>query len=86
MSTNDNGARGRLAIEIEPELSKRIEIAAAEKGVSLRDDVVAALGTALASDRGRRPTTDSEDWSTLSVPVFARDWESDADAIYDDLA
>jgi hypothetical protein len=42
----------------------------------------------LAVERhGENGTSDhASEWSQLSVPVFARDWEPDADAVYDDLA
>jgi hypothetical protein len=72
----------RLTVEIEPALRQRVERAAAERGMALKDYVSAALHAAVAS-------TDQETaaaWSRLSMPSFARDWESDADAVYDDLA
>jgi hypothetical protein len=28
--------------------------------------------------------SESAEWSRLSIPSFARDWDSDADEIYDD--
>jgi hypothetical protein len=85
MSTRDERDDARLAIEIEPGLRKRIEAAAAERETSVRDYVVAVLREALDS-RGERPLAQPSEWSQLSVNSFARDWESDADAIYDDLA
>ena len=75
-----------LVIEIEPGLRKRIEAAAAERGVSPRDYVVAALREALNDNGSERWSDQSIAWSQLSAQVFARDWESGADAIYDDLA
>jgi uncharacterized protein (DUF1778 family) len=86
MSTRDEHDKRRLAIEIEPELRKRIETAAALQGVSMRDYVVAALREALDSNGSERPSSLTADWSQLSTRSFARDWESDVDAIYDDLA
>jgi len=47
--------------------------------------VVAALREALESNEAGRPSDQSREWSRLSIPAFARDWESDADAVYDDL-
>ena len=52
----------------------------------MRDYVVAALREALANNGSERPSNQSVEWSQLSVRSFARDWESDADAVYDDLA
>ena len=49
MSTRDERDNARLAIEIEPGLRKRIEAAAAERDMSVRDYVVAALREALDS-------------------------------------
>ena len=81
--TSGQNERGEslLAIAIEPELRERIEAAAAARGMSLRDSVVSALREALnhGQDEGAR------EWSRLSVLAFARDWDSDADAISDDL-
>jgi len=85
MSTRDERDEARLAIEIEPELRKRIEAAAAERDMPVRDYVVAALREALES-RDERPSSQSSEWSQLSVASFGRDWESDADPISDNLA
>jgi hypothetical protein len=86
MSTRNERDESFLSVEIEIELRNRIEAAAAERDMSLRDYVAAALHDALDSQRVARPSNQSDAWSRLSVPSFARDWESDADAIYDDLA
>ncbi len=86
MTTRDDRNKARLAIEIEPELRQRIETAAAERGMAVRDYVVAVLHNALASSGAERPSDASGEFSRLSIPSFARDWESDADAVYDDLA
>jgi hypothetical protein len=73
MSTGNSGRRSRLPIEVEPELRQRIEEAATQPDGSVR-----------------RPAPDEHDdrraWSALSAPSFARDWQSDADAIYGDPA
>jgi hypothetical protein len=86
MSTRNERDESFFSIEIESELRNRIEAAAAERGMSLRDYVAAALHDALDSQGIARPSHQSDEWSRLSSPSFARDWESDADAIYDDLA
>jgi DNA-binding protein YbaB len=85
MAMRNEHGKTRLAIEIKPELRQRIESAAAEEGVSLRDYVVAALQEALEQPKATEETAASGAWSRLSVPSFAREWDSDADAIYDDL-
>ena len=86
MSMGDEREGSRLTIEVEPELGRRIEAAAAERRVSVGDYVVAALREALDGDRAARASGEATAWSQLSARSFARDWESDADAAYDDLA
>lgn len=86
MSPRDERDEPRLAIEIVPGLRKRIEAAAALRGVSVWDYVAAALREALDSNGEERSPNQYADWSRLSTRSFARDWESDADAVYDDLA
>ena len=82
MATQEERDPSRLAIEIEPELRQRIETAAAGRGMSLRDYVVAALRVALKHNGAERTAAE---WGQLSARSFARDWESDADAVYDDI-
>lgn len=82
----DTFDESRLSIEIEPELRAAIESAAANKGISIRDYVVVVLEAALAENGDDRDATASRRWSHLSSRSFGRDWESPADAIYDDLA
>ena len=83
MSMGDEGDGSRLTIELEPELGRRIEAAAAERRVSVSDYVVAALRGALDGDRAARASDEAAAWSRLSADSFARDWESEADAAYD---
>ena len=56
------------------------------RGVSVRGYVVTVLQVAVAQHRDATFLEGSAAWSRLSVAVFARDWELDADAVYDDLA
>src|SRR4051794_27823487 len=86
MTSPDQPGSLHLEIEIEPALRKHIEAAAAQRGVSLRDYVVLALREAVEYANTVELTQSSREWSQLSVASFARDWESDADAVYDDLA
>ena len=85
MSARDERDDALLAIDIEPQLRQRIEAAAAERDMSVRDYVVAVLREVL-DNRAERPFAQPSEWSQLSVRSFACDWESDADAIYDDMA
>jgi len=74
-------------VEMEPELRQRVEEVATERRLSLGDYVIRVLQDAvdrrsvIAESNGGDPA-----WSQLSSHSFARDWESDADAIYDDMA
>jgi len=84
--TAENERFSSLSIEVEAELWQRIDAAAAARRLSTRDFVVATLRQAVDDHGGSdRPATTSE-WSQLATSAFARDWESDADAVYDDLA
>lgn len=53
--------------------------------VSVRDYVIAALRRALTA-AGAEGEDESRAWSRLSEAVFARDWDSEEDSAYDDLA
>jgi plasmid stability protein len=68
----------RLSIEVDAELRRELKVAAAERDVSVREYVLAALRQALAAEERR-------DWSRMSEPAFAREWDSDADSEYDRL-
>lgn len=85
MSTADEDQLARPAIEIEPELRARVEAAAAERGLSVQDYVAAVLRLAVERHGENGTSGQAREWSQLSAPAFARDWESDADAVYDDL-
>lgn len=75
-----------LEIEIDAELRRRLEAAAAQRGLPVRDDVVSVIRRVV--DDGSSPARSpiDADWSRLSATVFARDWKSDADAVYGNLA
>ncbi len=75
----EESRRTRLSIDVDADLRRRIKIAAAEKDMSFRDLVVSILSEALAAAE----ETDRRAWTSLSAASFARDWSSDADAIYD---
>lgn len=69
-------SRVRLSLDVDPELRRRLKIAAAA-----RDETIAAYVERLV-----RQALDEDDttvWSRISAPVFARDWDSPEDAVYD---
>lgn len=86
MPSPDQAGITHIEIEIEPELRRRMEAVAAQRGVSLRDYIVIALQEAVANANTVELTQSSREWRQLSVTSFARDWESEADAVYDELA
>jgi hypothetical protein len=61
-----------------------VKAAAASRDLSLRDYVELALRRALKADVLEE--AERRDWSRLSARSFARDWESEEDRAYDQLA
>jgi len=70
--------RVRLSVAIDPELHRKLKIAAAAHDMTITAYVTRAIEHALAGEGADAA------WSSLSAPVFARDWESEEDAVYDD--
>lgn len=68
----------RLSIEVDGDLRRRLKIAAAQRDVTVREFVLAAVERALEAETG-------QGWSRLSEASFARDWDSESDNIYDRL-
>lgn len=84
MSTNSSIRTVRLSIDVEPELRKQIKVAATQCDQSIREFVLESVVRQLAVLRSRG--ANDRAWSQLSAPSFARDWESDEDAVYDDAS
>ena len=85
MGAENQSRRARLSIDVGPELRRQIELAAAERNVSVCDYVVAILRRALAGERDEA-SPEARGWAQLSARSFARDWESEEDRAYDRLA
>ena len=85
MMSSAERRRTRLSIEIEPELRREIESAAAENALSLHDYVVAVLRRALDEEQDNALAVNRA-WAQLSARSFARDWNSDEDRVYDHLS
>lgn len=77
MASNTERHRARLSIDVEPELQRRIKIAAAKRNLSVREYVINVLRHALAADEsGETPNGEAaRAWS--SARSFARDRDSD---------
>jgi hypothetical protein len=86
MPTPNEPEHSTLVLDLEPELRRQIETAASERGISIRDYVSSVLRDSLKRNQAQSEHDQSVAWTRLSIPSFSRDWESDADAIYDDLA
>lgn len=68
----------RLSIEVDSALLKRLSLGASERKITVREYVLSAVECELGSES-------DDDWSRVSEASFARDWESDADAVYDHM-
>ena len=86
MSPTSTGQRVRLSIDVEPGLRRKIKIAAANRDLSIRDYVESVLRQAIAQEDSGETSADSAAWTQLSTRSFARDWESEADQVYDQLS
>ena len=79
------GQRVRLSVDIELELRKRLKLVATERAMTVHDYVVDLLRHALTEAERERAEAESSNWTPLSAQAFARDWESEADRVYDRL-
>ena len=84
MASDSKVRRARLSIDVEPELRRKIKLAAAERESSIRDYVVAILQRALAEEERGEGRNESAAWTRLATRSFARDWDSDEDRVYDE--
>ena len=75
--------KDRLLIDVERDLRQQIERAAARQSVSMQDYVISVLRRAAVLDEHENADVG---WGRLSARSFARDWESDEDAVYDSLS
>ena len=66
----------RLSIEVDADLCRRLEAAAAQHDVTVQQYVLAAVEHTLEVE-------DRKDWARLSEPSFDRDWNSQDDEVYD---
>lgn len=86
MATNSENRWTRLSIDIEPELQRKIQIAASRKDLSVRDYVITVLQHALVVEEDGEAPSDEAEWARLSARSFARDWDSDEDQVYESPA
>ena len=74
-------ARVRLSADVDPELRRRVRIAAASTDRSVSDWIEGAVRREL-----EREESETGPISRASVPAFGRDWGSEEDSAYDELA
>jgi uncharacterized protein (DUF1778 family) len=77
-------SRPRISLDVDPEVRRRIRLAAAKRDVSIRQYVMDALRERLREDLG----DDGESLLVLTAkgdPVLAALWDNDRDAAYDRL-
>src|SRR3954453_12186673 len=80
MSTSGE-RRTRLSIDVEPELRRRIEIAAAARDLSVREYVEAILRQALEAEAQGADAAEQAAWSTLPSRGLTRHVEQDETSI-----
>jgi hypothetical protein len=66
-------------VEVDPELRRRIKMAAVAHDETVREYMVTAVTRRLEEDSA------AATWGALSYSSFARDWDSEEDAVYDQL-
>ena len=84
MKAHEGGRTTQLTVEVEPELRAQIERVAAERDLSVPEFVVAVLHRAVSAEDDA--SGEGSAWAQISTRAFARDWDSDADRVYDDLS
>lgn len=70
----------RLSIDVSPALRTRLKIAAARRGLSLREYCLQAIQERLQQEAEEKSQADRS-WAHLSATAFARDWSSEADSV-----
>ncbi len=83
--TKPKDRRVRLSVEVDPALHRRVKIAAAERDMTMKEYVVEILEGVAAEEMRGRGNPEDTDLARLSAGVFARDWESEEDSVYDNL-
>lgn len=80
--------RVRLSADVEPELRRRVRVAAAASDRKLSDWISDAVKRELEREEAEAEsrTKDDAHISQASLRAFERDWASEDDAVYDELA
>jgi hypothetical protein len=76
--------RPRISIDVEPELRRRLRLAAAKRDVTVRQYVLEAIETRLRQDATEERAAAAV-LTAESDPVLAELWDNELDAAYDRL-
>ncbi|MBI5482493.1 MAG: hypothetical protein HY906_26795 [Deltaproteobacteria bacterium] len=74
--------RPRISIDVQPELRRRLRVAAAKCDVSVREYVIETLTLKLREDLGE-PGEETGALTARTDPVLAELWDNPRDAEYD---
>lgn len=72
----------RISFEVEPEVHRAVRVAAASRGMTVRQFMLEALEEYLKQGTNRQ---DTEEVFGISVPALQRDWDNELDAEYDEF-
>ncbi len=81
-SMTSSAKRPRISIDVQPDVRRRLRLAAAKRDLTLRQYVLEAIESRLREDLG----DDGEDALALTAkadPVLAELWDNPKDAAYD---
>lgn len=80
--------RVRLSADVDPELRRRVRIAAARKDRKVSDWIAEAVRRELEREdlEAEQQGSHTASVSQASVRSFERDWASEDDAVYDEFA
>lgn len=76
--------RPRISVDVDPEIRRRIRLAAAKRDVSVRQYIADALQERLREDLGEYQERLTA-LTAMADPVLATLWDNDKDAAYDHL-
>lgn len=82
MEAKEKRRRVRLSLEVEPELHRRVKLAATRRDMTIREYVVGILEESAGDEVGGQ----TETLPRMSASAFARDWDSEEDRAYDGLS
>jgi len=78
--------RVRLSADVEPELRRRVRVAAAKSDLKVSDWIAEAVRRELEREENEEEQVSRTAYiAQVSARSFERDWASEDDAVYDDL-